>query len=344
MKVGVLGATGYAGQELVRLLHRHDEVDSLYLGSSSVAGEAYESVYPHWSGQKVGILQDDKDETIPDLDVLFCALPHGLTAQRTSAFLARKIKVIDLGADFRLNSPEIYEQWYKIKHPASDLLKDAVYGLPELYREQIRGKSLIANPGCYPTATLLALVPLLRKKLLQTEYLIIDAKSGVSGAGRGVSLGNHYSEVNENFKAYGVATHRHTPEIEQELSRAAGQPLTVNFTPHLVPMIRGMLVTIYAKTQEGITEEDLRKCWLEQYEQEEFIHVLPQGTWPQTKFSSGSNHAFLQLTLDQRTGNAVIISTIDNLIKGAAGQAVQNMNLAMGYPEGKALKGTALWP
>lgn len=344
MKAGVLGATGYAGQELVRLLHRHEEVDSLYLGSSSVAGTDYEAVYPHWSGQKMGILQEDKDEAIPDLDVLFCALPHGLTAQRTGAFLARKIKVIDLGADFRLNSAEVYEKWYKIKHPASELLKDAVYGLPELYREQIRGKSLIANPGCYPTATLLALVPLLREKLLQTEYLVIDAKSGVSGAGRGVSLGNHYSEVNENFKAYGVATHRHTPEIEQELSRAAGYPLTVNFTPHLVPMIRGMLVTIYAKTQEGITEEDLRKCWLEQYGQEEFIHVLPQGTWPQTKFSSGSNNAFLQLTLDQRTGNAVIISTIDNLIKGAAGQAVQNMNLAMGFPEGQGIQGTALWP
>lgn len=344
MKVGVLGATGYAGQELVRLLHRHEEVNRLYLGSSSVAGEDYESIYPHWSGQKLGILQEDKDETIPDLDVLFCALPHGLTAQRTSAFLARKIKVIDLGADFRLNSADTYEQWYKIKHPASELLNEAVYGLPELYREQIQGKSLIANPGCYPTATLLALVPLLRKKLLQTGYLIIDAKSGVSGAGRGVSLGNHYSEVNENFKAYGVATHRHTPEIEQELSRAAGYSVTVNFTPHLVPMIRGMLVTIYAKPQEGITEEDLRNCLLEQYEKEEFMHVLPQGVWPQTKFSSGSNHAFLQLTLDQRTGNAVIISTIDNLIKGAAGQAVQNMNLTMGYPEGQGLQGTALWP
>lgn len=182
MKVGILGATGYAGQELVRLLHRHEEVKELYLGSSSVAGEDYETVYPHWLGQNIGILQD---ENIPDMDVLFCALPHGLTAERTSAFLARGIKVIDLGADFRLNSAEIYEEWYKIKHPASELLKDAVYGLPELYREKIQGQSLIANPGCYPTATLLALVPLLRKQLLQTGYLIIDAKSGVSGAGRG---------------------------------------------------------------------------------------------------------------------------------------------------------------
>ncbi|HBV88507.1 MAG TPA: N-acetyl-gamma-glutamyl-phosphate reductase [Desulfosporosinus sp.] len=341
MKVGILGATGYAGQELVRLLQRHEEVKELYLSSSSVAGENYDTVYPHWLDQNVGILQD---ENIPDVDVLFCALPHGLTAERTSAFLARKMKVVDLGADFRLNAAEIYEEWYKIKHPAAELLKDAVYGLPELYREQIRGKCLIANPGCYPTATLLALVPLLRRQLLQTSYLIIDAKSGVSGAGRGVSLNTHFGEVNENFKAYGVANHRHTPEIEQELSRAAGQPLTINFTPHLVPMTRGMLVTIYAKVSDGVEEEDLRNCWSDQYQNEEFIHLLPPGTWPQTKFSSGSNHAFLQLTLDKRTGNAVIVATIDNLLKGAAGQAVQNMNLAMGWPESQGLKGTALWP
>jgi len=341
MKVGVLGATGYAGQELVRLLKRHEEVKDLYLASSSVVGEDYESVYPHWSGQKVGILQD---ENVPDLDVLFCALPHGLTAVRTGDFLARNIKVIDLGADFRLNSADVYEQWYKIKHPAEDLLTSATYGLPELYRKQIRGQSLIANPGCYPTATLLALVPFLRNKLLQTNYLIIDAKSGVSGAGRGVSIGTHYAEINENFKAYGVANHRHIPEIEQELSRAAGLPLTVNFTPHLVPMTRGMLVTIYAAVQAGVQEEDLRECWLGQYEQEEFVHVLPPGTWPQTKFASGSNNAFLQLTVDQRTGNAIIVATIDNLIKGAAGQAIQNMNLTMGCPEGQGITGMALWP
>ena len=341
MKVGVLGATGYAGQELVRLLRRHEEVDDLFLSSSSVAGEAYEAIYPHWQDQNVGILQD---ENVPDLDVLFCALPHGLTAERTSTFLARNIKVVDLGADFRLNSAEIYEEWYKIKHPATDLLKEAVYGLPELYREQIRGRSLIANPGCYPTATLLALVPLLRQKLLQTRNLIIDAKSGISGAGRGVSLGVHYSEVNENLKAYGVASHRHTPEIEQELSRAAGQPLLVNFTPHLVPMTRGMMVTIYAGIQEGVQEEDLRRCWKEQYEQEPFIHSLPQGTWPQTKFCSGSNHAFLQLTVDQRTGNVIIVATIDNVMKGAAGQAIQNMNLMMGWPEVQGIQGTAMWP
>ncbi|MDQ7094149.1 N-acetyl-gamma-glutamyl-phosphate reductase [Desulfosporosinus sp. PR] len=341
MRVGVLGATGYAGQELVRLLRRHEKVKELYLSSSSVAGQEYAEVYPHWSGQNIGILQD---ENVPDLDVVFCALPHGLTASRAGGFLERKMKVIDLGADFRLNSAQIYEEWYKVKHPAVELLSEAVYGLPELNREQIKGKALIANPGCYPTATLLALVPLLRDQLLYTENLIIDAKSGVSGAGRGVALGYHYSEVNENFKAYGVASHRHTPEIEQELSRAAGRPLTVNFTPHLVPMTRGMLATIYAKVRAGIQEEDLRKSWIKHYEKEPFVHILPRGTWPQTKFASGSNQVFLQLTLDQRTGNAIIVSVIDNLMKGAAGQAVQNMNLIMGWPEEQGISGTALWP
>ncbi|AFM39594.1 N-acetyl-gamma-glutamyl-phosphate reductase [Desulfosporosinus acidiphilus SJ4] len=341
MRVGVLGATGYAGQELVRLLRRHEEVEELVLSSSSVAGQEYEEVYPHWCGQNIGFLHD---EEVSDLDVLFCALPHGLTASRTRAFLERNMKVIDLGADFRLNSADVYEEWYKLKHPDVELLSKAVYGLPELYREKIVGQSLVANPGCYPTATLLALVPLLKAQLLQTEMLIIDAKSGVSGAGRGLSLGNHFSEVNENFKAYGVASHRHTPEIEQELSRAAGRPLTINFTPHLVPMTRGMLITIYAKVNEGVSEEDLRRCWLRHYETEQFVHLLPQGTWPQTKYASGSNHAFLQLTVDQRTGNAVIVSTIDNLMKGAAGQAVQNMNLIMGCPENQGLTGTALWP
>lgn len=341
MRVGILGATGYAGQELVRLLQNHGKVNALYLASSSVAGEAYETVYPHWSGQNVGILND---ENVPDLDVLFCALPHGLTAARAQGFLDRQMKVIDLGADFRLNSAQIYKEWYKIEHPAPDLLNDATYGLPELFREDIRGKSIIANPGCYPTATLLALVPLLRQRLLRTENIIVDAKSGVSGAGRGVSLGTHYAEVTENFKAYGVASHRHTPEIEQELSRAAGQQLYINFTPHLVPMTRGILATIYAKVEKGITEDDLRRCWLEQYGEEEFVHVLPVGNWPQTKYASGSNQAFLQLTVDERTGNAIIVSVIDNLIKGAAGQAIQNMNLVMGWPESTGLKGTALWP
>lgn len=342
MKIGILGATGYTGQELIRILQRHPEAEVIYLGSSSQSGHPFSDIYPQLWGQDLPSLQDDLE--VPELDVLFCALPHGLTAARTKEFLARKIKVIDLGADFRLRSAEEYEQWYKIKHPAPELLPQAVYGLPELYREEIQGKALVANPGCYPTATLLALVPLLRSGLLRPDSLIVDAKSGVSGAGRGANLGTHYGEVNENIKAYGVATHRHTPEIEQELSRAAGQKLYLNFTPHLVPMTRGILATIYAEVIQGAEEEDLRRAWLQQYANEEFVHVLPPGVWPQSKFAYGSNQVFLQLTLDQRTGRAIIGSTIDNLVKGASGQAIQNMNIIMGLPEGTGLNGTGLWP
>lgn len=341
MKIGIIGATGYTGQELVRLLHQHPEVELSYFGSSSNAGAAYEEMFPQFSGLGIGALHD---EQVPELDILFCALPHGLTAARTAEWMKRKIKVIDLGADFRLKDPEVYQEWYKLEHAAPELLSEAVYGIPELYRNKIVGKSLVANPGCYPTATLLALVPLLRKGLLQKDSLIIDAKSGVSGAGRSASLGNHFSEVNENFKAYGVATHRHTPEIEQQLSEAAGFPVVVNFTPHLVPMIRGILVTIYAEVTPGVEEKDLQSCWLEAYTGEEFVHVLPEGIWPQTKFASGSNHAFLQLKLDPRTGRAILVSALDNLVKGAAGQAIQNMNLISGFSENTGLQGRGLWP
>lgn len=342
MKIGILGATGYTGQELVRLLKQHPQAELVYLGTSSAAGRPYSEIYPHLYGQVPLVLGDERE--VPDLDALFCALPHGLTAARTREFLERKIKVIDLGADFRLRLPEVYTEWYKLTHPAPDLIEQAVYGLPELYRAEIKGKSLVANPGCYPTATLLALVPLLRAKLLRPQSIIADAKSGVSGAGRGANLGTHFSEVNENIKAYGVAQHRHTPEIEQELSRAAGLEVRINFTPHLVPMIRGILSTIYAEVQPGVEEGDLRACWQQSYEGEQFVHLLPPDTWPQTKFSAGSNHAFLQLILDKRTGRAVLVSVLDNLIKGASGQAIQNMNILFGLPEELGLSGTGMWP
>ncbi|AGA68095.1 N-acetyl-gamma-glutamyl-phosphate reductase [Desulfitobacterium dichloroeliminans LMG P-21439] len=341
MKVGIIGATGYTGQELVRLLQQHPEIELAYLGSSSHSGAAYEEMFPQFSGIGAGQLQN---EQVPDLDVLFCALPHGLTAGRTAEWLNRGIKVIDLGADFRLKDAAVYEAWYKTEHPAQELLPEAVYGLPELYRDRLVGKTLVANPGCYPTATILALAPLLGKGLLQKDGLIIDAKSGVSGAGRSATLGNHFSEVNENFKAYGVASHRHTPEIEQQLSEAAGAELFVNFTPHLVPMIRGILATIYAEVTPGVTEEDLKACWHERYESEEFVHVLPEGTWPQTKFATGSNHVFLQLKVDPRTGRAILVSALDNVVKGASGQAIQNMNLVCGLPESMGLKMRGLWP
>ena len=342
MRIGVLGATGYTGQELLRLLRFHPEAEVVYLGSSSQAGKPYAAGYPHLYGLDPGLLADEKE--VPSVDVLFCALPHGLTAARATGLLARGIKLIDLGADFRLRAATIYQQWYKLEHPAPELIPQGVYGLPELYRAEIRGKSLVANPGCYPTATLLALVPLLRGGLIVPETIIVDAKSGVSGAGRGTSQAMHYAEVNENFKAYGVAEHRHTPEIEQELSRAAGQEVRISFTPHLVPMNRGLLATIYASVLPGVSEEDLRAAWREQYADEEFICFLPDGVWPQTKFALGSNRAYLQLRLDERTGRVIVVAALDNLVKGASGQAVQNMNIVCGLPENMGLQGTAIWP
>lgn len=341
MKVGILGATGYTGQELVRLLQQHPEAQIDFLGSSSSAGETYNEMFPQFMGLP---LEKLADENVPDIDVLFCALPHGLTASRTAEWLERGIKVIDLGADFRLKDPDVYQAWYKLEHPAPELIPQAVYGLPELYRQEIQGKALVANPGCYPTASILALAPLVKNRLINVNSIIIDAKSGVSGSGRKASLGNHFSEVNENFKAYGVAEHRHTPEIEQQLSLAAGQSFTLSFTPHLVPMIRGILATIYAWVEEGVSESTLRECWEEAYNGEEFIHILPQGIWPQTKFALGSNQVFLQQKFDKRTGRVVLVSAIDNLVKGAAGQAVQNMNILFGLPENMGLGGRALWP
>lgn len=342
MKVGILGATGYTGQELIRLLRQHPDAELAYLGSSSVAGSDYETICPHLYEQSIGTLIADTD--VPGLDILFCALPHGITARRIREFLGTGAKVIDLGADFRLVSAAVYQQWYNLEHPEPDFIKEAVYGLPELYRKEIQGKSIVANPGCYPTATLLSLVPLLHKGLLHPDSIIIDAKSGVSGAGRGAGMGTHYSEVNENIKAYGVAQHRHTPEIEQEISRAAGHPVVVNFTPHLVPMTRGILATIYAEVSDGVEEEDLRTCWQDQYANEQFVHILPKGIWPQTKFAYGSNQVFLQLTVDKRTGRAIMVAAIDNLVKGASGQAIQNMNILFDLPEERGLMATGIWP
>lgn len=342
LKVGILGATGYTGQELVRLLQNHPLVKIEYLGTSSQAGRKYSEICPYLHGGADWLLEPENE--VPTLDILFCALPHGLIAGRARELLQRGIKLIDLGADFRFRSAAAYQTWYKLEHPAPDLLSQAVYGLPELYREEIRGKSLIANPGCYPTAALLPLVPLLKAGVLETDSIIVDAKSGVSGAGRGLSLNTHFSECNENFKAYGVAEHRHTPEIEQQLSIAAGKDVLISFTPHLVPMTRGMLATIYAQVCTGVEEGDLRHIWEEQYNDEYFVKLLPQGVWPQTKYSLGNNRAFLQLTYDKRTGRAVLVAVIDNLVKGASGQAVQNMNLLMGFPEYTGLTGTVMWP
>lgn len=341
MKVGILGATGYTGQELLRILNNHPEAEVVYIGSSTSAGKKIAEIYPHLTDSNTLTLEEEK---VPDVDLLFMALPHGIAAARSEELLARGIKIIDLGADFRLQRPEVYEEWYKLKHPNTQILNQAVYGLPELYRQEIKGRNLIANPGCYPTASLLSLVPLLQGGLVQKEGIVIDAKSGVSGAGRGMNQALHFAEVNENFKAYGVGEHRHTPEIEQQLGLAAGSPVIINFTPHLVPMIRGILVTIYADVKGEISEKELRSCWEDRYADQPFIHLLPEGVWPQTKYCLGSNHAFLQLKYDPRTGKTVLVGVIDNLVKGASGQAIQNMNIMFGLPETTGLETTGLWP
>ncbi|NLM21914.1 MAG: N-acetyl-gamma-glutamyl-phosphate reductase [Peptococcaceae bacterium] len=345
MKVGILGATGYTGQELLRLLNNHPEAEIVYLGSSSSAGKDIATIYPHLSG--CGHVLED--ESIPELDVLFIALPHGIVAGKVEPLLNRGIKVIDLSADFRLKDSLEYEKWYKVKHGNPRLISEAVYGLPELYRKEIYGKSLVANPGCFPTASLLALVPLLEAGLIQKNTIVIDAKSGVSGAGRGINQAMHFSEVNENFKAYGVAEHRHTPEIEQQLSLAAQDKVYVSFVPHLVPMTRGIMATIYAQAADGLgTEEQkekvFRECLREAYQGERFVHLLPDGVWPQTKYCYGSNHAFLQLKYDAHTGRVILVSVIDNLVKGASGQAVQNMNILFGLPEDMGLETRGMWP
>jgi len=346
MKVGILGATGYTGQELLRLLNNHPEAETVYLGSSSSAGKNISDIYPHLYENGYTL----ESEEVPDeVDVLFAALPHGILSAKAEKLLQKGIKIIDLGADFRLKDFQEYEQWYNVKHASPSLLEQSVYGLPELYRNQIKDKKLIANPGCFPTASLLALVPLLKNGLINKKSIVIDAKSGVSGAGRGIAQAVHYSEVNENFKAYGVAEHRHTPEIEQQLGVAAGERVYISFVPHLVPMTRGILATVYAQAEaitgsREIWKKELRDCFREAYQGEQFIHLLPEGTWPQTKYCFGSNHAFLQIKFDERTGRIIVVSVIDNLVKGASGQAIQNMNILFDLPENTGLNMTGMWP
>jgi N-acetyl-gamma-glutamyl-phosphate reductase len=339
MKVAIYGATGYTGHELLRLLVLHPAAEIVCLMTSSHAGQNIRQIYPDlW--QDLPVLTE---EGIPEADVVFCALPHGLTAVRARDLLKNGLRIIDLGADFRLSQAD-YEKWYGLTHPAPALLSDAVYGLPEFYRAKIAGTQILANPGCYPTASLLALRPLLKAGLLEPRSLIVDAASGVSGAGKSIKADYLFAEVNENYRPYAVSTHRHTPEIEQELSLAAGTEIVLQFTPHLLPMTRGILATIYASPQPGVAEADLRAAWQDAYAEETFVRILPAGVWPQTKMAYGSNMAFLQLTLDQRTGRVVIVSCLDNLLKGATGQAVQNLNIMYGLAEDTGLGMSGLWP
>ncbi|MTI80779.1 MAG: N-acetyl-gamma-glutamyl-phosphate reductase [Firmicutes bacterium] len=345
IRVAIIGATGYTGAELVRILSRHPKVELVALTSRSYAGRPYYEVYPHlYKYIKLECEQLNINELVASADIIFTALPHGHSMDIAAEVVKQGKKLVDLGADFRLNSTEQYQEWYNVEHTQAELLSQAVYGLPELYRNNIAESTLVANPGCYPTTAILGLAPLIKNNLIDTNTIIIDSKSGASGAGRSVSLKTHFAEVNENFKAYGVATHRHTPEIEQELSNLAGNDVTISFTPHLVPMTRGMLSTIYGQLQEKIDSEQLNQLYQEHYADEYFVRVLPPGMLPQTKALASSNFCDIAVTSDPRTGRVIVLSAIDNLVKGASGQAVQNMNVIFGLDENTGLDVVGIYP
>ena len=345
IKAGIIGATGYAGAELVRLLAGHKDVDIVWYGSRSYINEKYANVYRNFCKiVDARCLDDNLGELAVQADVIFTATPQGFLASVLTEEILEKTKVIDLSADFRIKDVAVYEKWYGIEHKSPQFLPEAVYGLCEINREKIRGARLVANPGCYTTCSILTAYPLAREGLIDMDTLIVDAKSGTSGAGRGAKVPNLFCEVNENIKAYGVATHRHTPEIEEQLGYAAGRPVTLSFTPHLVPMNRGILATEYASLKEMVSWEEVKKIYEKYYGKETFIRVLDQGVCPETKWVEGSNYVDIGFQIDPRTGRIILMGAIDNLVKGAAGQAVQNMNLLFGLPETQGLELVPMFP
>lgn len=345
IKAGIIGATGYAGAELVRLLAGHKDVDIVWYGSRSYINDNYANVYRNFCKiVDARCLDDNLGELADQADVIFTATPQGFLASVLTEEILEKTKVIDLSADFRIKDVAVYEKWYGIEHKSPQFLAEAVYGLCEINREKIRGARLVANPGCYTTCSILTAYPLAREGLIDMDTLIVDAKSGTSGAGRGAKVPNLFCEVNENIKAYGVATHRHTPEIEEQLGYAAGRPVTLSFTPHLVPMNRGILATEYASLQEMVSWEEAKKIYEKYYGKETFIRVLDQGVCPETKWVEGSNYVDIGFQIDPRTGRIILMGAIDNLVKGAAGQAVQNMNLLFGLPETQGLELVPMFP
>jgi N-acetyl-gamma-glutamyl-phosphate reductase len=345
IRVGIIGATGYSGIELVRILSAHPHVTLTYLSSESYTGQAISEVYPHLAA-RIGHGLDGLDPAVvaDRCDAVFLGLPAGKSSEIVPALLARGLRVIDLGGDFRLDDAAVHEQWYKKPAPDRSLQARAVYGLSELWREEVQQATFITNPGCYPTSAVLAVAPLLQHELIDPASLIIDAKSGVSGAGRGVNLGVHFAEVNENFKAYKVGAHQHTPEIEAVLGRIAGHPVTITFTTHLLPITRGILSTVYATLKAPISLAELRERYTGAYAGRPFVRIMPAGTFPATKQVQGSNYCDIGLWVDERTNRVTVISVIDNLVKGAAGQAVQNFNLMHGFGEGVALDLSPLYP
>lgn len=346
IKAGIIGSTGYAGAELVRLLLGHPQAQVVWYGSRSYVGERFSSIYGNlFRLVDETCLDDNMEELAQQADVIFTATPQGLCASLVNEKILGSAKIIDLSADFRLKKVDVYEKWYGIKHADPSYIEEAVYGLCEINREDIRKARLIANPGCYTTCSILTLYPLVKEGLIDPDTIIIDAKSGTSGAGRSGKTANLYCEVNESIKAYGVTSHRHTPEIEEQLGYAAGKEVLLNFTPHLVPMNRGILATCYASlTEQGITADQIRAAYEKYYKGETFIRLLPEGGLPETRWTEGSNYVDIGFKLDQRTGRIVAIGALDNLVKGAAGQAVQNMNLAFGLPENMGLEYAPLFP
>lgn len=345
IKVGIIGATGYAGGELVRLLMGHKEAEIKWYGSRSYIDKKYYEVYQNMFQIVDETCMDDNMEALADqVDVVFTATPQGLCASLINEEILSKVKVIDLSADFRIKNVKTYEEWYKIEHKTPQFIKEAVYGLCEINREEIKKARLIANPGCYPTCSILSIYPLLKEGLIDPDTIIIDAKSGTSGAGRGAKLDNLYCEVNENIKAYGVAVHRHTPEIEEQLGYAAGKEIRLNFTPHLVPMNRGILVTAYASLLKDTTYEEVKAAYNKYYEKERFVRGLDRDVTPQTKWVEGSNYVDVNFKIDPRTNRIIMMGAMDNLVKGAAGQAVQNMNLLFGIEETEGLRQVPMFP
>ncbi|MFZ3358488.1 MAG: N-acetyl-gamma-glutamyl-phosphate reductase [Xanthobacteraceae bacterium] len=346
-KIGVLGASGYTGAELVRLLLRHPQVEIALLTADRRAGKPMSDVFPQFAPYALPQLTsiEEADWKALALDVAFCALPHGTTQKVIKDLMARttETRVVDLSADFRIADPAAYARWYGHAHAAPELQKSAVYGLSEIYRSRIKGARLVANPGCYTTSAELALIPLLKGKAIDPDEIVIDAKSGMTGAGRAAKEEMLFSEVSEGFHAYGVGHHRHMAELDQEFSLAAGREAVVSFTPHLVPMNRGILSTIYVRGLNA-SAQDLYAILLKSYANEPFVHVLPFGTVPQTRHVRGSNMTFIGAAPDRIPGRAIICSALDNLTKGASGQAVQNMNIMLGFPETMGLEQVALFP
>ena len=345
IKAGIIGSTGYAGAELVRLLMGHKEVEIVWYGSRSYVDEAYASIYRNmFELVDAKCLDDNMDELSKRADVIFTATPQGFLASVVNDEMLSHTKIIDLSADFRIKDVNTYEEWYKIEHKSPQFIEEAVYGLCEINREDIKKARLLANPGCYPTCSTLSIYPLAKEGLIDMNSIIIDAKSGTSGAGRGAKVANLYCEVNENIKAYGVANHRHTPEIEEQLSYASGKDVKLNFTPHLVPMNRGILITAYANLTKDISEEEIRDIYKKYYKDEYFVRVLNPGDCPETRWVEGSNFVDVNIKVDKRTNRVIMMGAMDNLVKGAAGQAVQNMNLMFGLDEKEGLMQPPMFP